>query len=188
MSYDESSGARAISCYNLGDSTAWMSNWRSLQWRHNERYGVPNHQRLSCLFNRLFRRRSKKTSKLRVFDLCEGNWPASTSCRSIHLVCTGVYIPPFRIIIVIDLIWYKMDLYLFHVSALQEHFFLLDTTPNVLCQLYHYRLEIWLRVISSHLITSVYVHTFKICDSHFFLVHNSPWLFIAFTQPWNLGL
>ena len=31
-----------------------------LQWRHNERYGVSNHQSLECLFNRLFRRRSKK--------------------------------------------------------------------------------------------------------------------------------
>ena len=38
----------------------------SLQWRHNERYGVWNHQRLDCLLKRLFRRRSKKTSKLRV--------------------------------------------------------------------------------------------------------------------------
>ena len=38
----------------------------SLQWRHKERYGVSNHRRLDCLQNRLFRRRSKKTSKLRV--------------------------------------------------------------------------------------------------------------------------
>ena len=37
-----------------------------LQWRHNERYGVSNHQSRHCLLNRLFRRRSKKTSKLRV--------------------------------------------------------------------------------------------------------------------------
>ena len=41
-----------------------------LQWRHNEQDGVSNHQRLECLLNRLFRPRSKKTSKLR---LCEGN-------------------------------------------------------------------------------------------------------------------
>ena len=44
-----------------------------LQWRHNEHNGVANHRRLDCLFNRLFRRRSKKTSKLRVTGLCEGN-------------------------------------------------------------------------------------------------------------------
>ena len=45
----------------------------SLQWRHNEREGVSNHQRLDCLHTRLFRRRSKKTPKLRVTGLCEGN-------------------------------------------------------------------------------------------------------------------
>ena len=47
----------------------------TLQWRHNERDGVSNQQRLDCLFNRLFRRISKKTSKLRVTGLCEGNPP-----------------------------------------------------------------------------------------------------------------
>ena len=45
----------------------------SLQLRHNERDGVSNHQRLDCLLNRLFRRRSKKISNLRVTGLCEGN-------------------------------------------------------------------------------------------------------------------
>ena len=37
-----------------------------LQWRHNERAGVSNHQPRDCLLNRLFRRRSKKISKLRT--------------------------------------------------------------------------------------------------------------------------
>ena len=45
----------------------------TLQWRHNEPDGVSNHRRLDYLLNRLFRRRSKKTSKLRVTGLCEGN-------------------------------------------------------------------------------------------------------------------
>ena len=44
----------------------------TLQWRHNERDGVSNHQRLDGLLKRLFRRRSKKTSKLRVTGPCEG--------------------------------------------------------------------------------------------------------------------
>ena len=48
-------------------------SWFSLQWRHNKLYGISNHLRLDCLLNRLFRRRSKKTSKLRVTGLCEGN-------------------------------------------------------------------------------------------------------------------
>ena len=48
---------------------------RTLQWRHNGRDGVSNHQPHPCLLNRLFRRRSKKTSKLRVTGLCAGNSP-----------------------------------------------------------------------------------------------------------------
>ena len=40
---------------------------------HNEWDGVPNHQPHDCLLNRFFRRRSKKTSKLRVIGLCAGN-------------------------------------------------------------------------------------------------------------------
>ena len=34
----------------------------SLHWRYNRRYGVSNHQPRDWLLNRLFRRRSKKTS------------------------------------------------------------------------------------------------------------------------------
>ena len=47
----------------------------SLQWCHNWRDGVSKHQPHDCLLNRLFWRRSKKTSKLRVTGLCEGNSP-----------------------------------------------------------------------------------------------------------------
>ena len=36
-------------------------------------YSVSNHQPHGCLLNRLFRRRWKKTSKLRVTGLCVGN-------------------------------------------------------------------------------------------------------------------
>ena len=47
----------------------------ALQWRHNVCDGVSNHQPHDCLLNRLFRRRSKKASKLRVTGLCAGNSP-----------------------------------------------------------------------------------------------------------------
>ena len=43
----------------------------TLQWRHNAGDGISNHQSHDCLLNRLFRRRSKKTSKLCVTGLCE---------------------------------------------------------------------------------------------------------------------
>ena len=49
----------------------------SLRWRHNERDGVSNHQPHGCLLKRLFRRRSKRTSKLLVTGLCEGNSPVA---------------------------------------------------------------------------------------------------------------
>ena len=48
-----------------------------LQWRRNMHDEVSNHQPYDCLLNRLFRRRSKKTSKLRVNGLCEGNSPVT---------------------------------------------------------------------------------------------------------------
>ena len=57
-----------------------FSGWAvlgSLQWRYNERGGVPNHRRLDCFLNRLFRRRSKKISKHPVTVLCEGNSPVT---------------------------------------------------------------------------------------------------------------
>ena len=49
----------------------------TLQWRHNGRDGVPSDQPHDCLLNRLFRRRWKKTSKLRVTGLCAGNSPVT---------------------------------------------------------------------------------------------------------------
>ena len=44
-----------------------------LHWRHNGNDSVSNHHPHDCSLNRLFRRRSKKISKLRVTGLCAGN-------------------------------------------------------------------------------------------------------------------
>ena len=49
----------------------------SLQWCHNECGGVSNHQPHNCLLKRLFRCRSKKTSKLHVTGLCAGISPVT---------------------------------------------------------------------------------------------------------------
>ena len=54
-----------------------FKNNAPLQWRHNEHDGVSNHQPHDCLLNRLFRRRSKKTSNLRDTGLCAGNSPGT---------------------------------------------------------------------------------------------------------------
>ena len=45
------------------------------QWCHNERNGVSNYRCLDCLLNCLLMHRWKKTLKLRVTDLWEGNPP-----------------------------------------------------------------------------------------------------------------
>ena len=55
----------------------WLYHGFTLRWRYNERAGVSNHQPHDCLLNRLFRPRSKKTSKLRVTGLCAGNSPGT---------------------------------------------------------------------------------------------------------------
>ena len=54
-----------------------LSQWTTLtlQWRYDGRDSVSTHQPHDCLLNRLFRRRSKKTSKLRVTGFCVGNSP-----------------------------------------------------------------------------------------------------------------
>ena len=66
--------------YNLYSVLLWKGHYKhmlALQWRHNESNVVSNHRCLYCLLNRLFRRRSKKTSKLHVTGLCEGNTPVT---------------------------------------------------------------------------------------------------------------
>ena len=60
-----------------GAAWGWSNFPIPLRWRHNGRDGVPIHRRLDCLPKRLFGRRSKKTSKLRVTGLCEGNSPVT---------------------------------------------------------------------------------------------------------------
>ena len=49
----------------------------TLRWRQNGHDSVLNHQPHDCLLNRLFRRRSKKTSKLCVTGFCAGNSPGT---------------------------------------------------------------------------------------------------------------
>ena len=55
----------------------WGDYSSALRWRHNGRDSVSNHQPHDCLLNRLFRRRPKKTPKLRVTGLCVGKSPGT---------------------------------------------------------------------------------------------------------------
>ena len=64
---------------------------RTLQWRHNGHDGVPNHHPYGCLLNRLFRRRSKTTSKIRVTGPCAGDssvtgeFPAQRTSNAVNV-------------------------------------------------------------------------------------------------------
>ena len=55
--------------------SSYTISYITLQWRHNGRDSVSNHQPHHSLLNGLFRRKSKKTSTLRVTGLCAGNSP-----------------------------------------------------------------------------------------------------------------
>ena len=74
---------RANKWVNLDNATHLLTHlmqriqFITLRWRHNGRHSVSNHQPHDCLLNRLFRRRSKKTSKLCVTGLCVGNSPGT---------------------------------------------------------------------------------------------------------------
>ena len=59
-----------------------VTSWNALRWRHDGRDGVSNHQPHDCLPKRLFRRRSKETSKLRVTGFCVGNSPVTAEFRA----------------------------------------------------------------------------------------------------------
>ena len=64
-------------CHETYSSSPLLLRPESLQWRHSEHGGMSHHQRHDCSLNRLFRRRSKKTSKLRVTGLCAENSPVT---------------------------------------------------------------------------------------------------------------
>ena len=62
---------------NVENISIWWRHHVILQEHYNNLDGASNHRRLDCLLNRFFRCGSKKTSKLRVTGLCEGNSPVT---------------------------------------------------------------------------------------------------------------
>ena len=66
---------RCLKCVHFGPVLG--APFGALQWRHNGDDSVPIHQPHDRLLSRLFRRRSKKTSKLRVTGLCAGDSPVT---------------------------------------------------------------------------------------------------------------
>ena len=73
----------------IGWAQAWNQPWvdialffMPLQWRHNGRDGISNHQPHDCLRNCLLGRRSKKTSKLHVTGHCAGEFPTQMASNA----------------------------------------------------------------------------------------------------------
>ena len=67
--------AMLCNCCGAGNVIDKFHLW--LQWGHDGRDGVSNHHPHDCLLNRVFRRRLKEKSKLRITGLCEGNSPVT---------------------------------------------------------------------------------------------------------------
>ena len=80
-----------------GKHTERSTEVAALRWRHNDHAGVSNHQPHGCLLNSSFRRKSKKTSKLRVTgfvrEIHRGpvnfphKWPVTRKC--FHLMTSS---------------------------------------------------------------------------------------------------
>ena len=83
---------------------------KPLLWRQNERDSVSNHQPHECLLNRLFGRRSKKTSKLRVTGLCSGNSPVTGEFPAQRAITRKMF--PFDDVIMhrIFHVWIRSDI------------------------------------------------------------------------------
>ena len=69
--------SKYIFCKIHASSVKWP--WLSLQWRHNGRYGVSNHQHHDWLFNRLFSRLKKhKSFASLAFVMGIHRWPVNS--------------------------------------------------------------------------------------------------------------
>ena len=103
--------------------TRWHVSWQiaksvgTLQWRHAGRDSVSYHQPHDCLLNRLFRRRSKKTSKFRVTSLFAGNSPGTGEFPHKWLVTRKMF--PFDDVIMMHRI---QQSYIMNVKPMSETF------------------------------------------------------------------
>ena len=80
------------SCGRLSGTPQHWCYVTPLQWRHNDHDGISNHQPHGCLLNRLIRRRSKKTSKLRITGLCRiHRWPVNSPHKGPGPCITNVF-------------------------------------------------------------------------------------------------
>ena len=109
----------------------WAFLKQSLQWRHNGQDSVSNHQPHDCLLNRLFKRRSEKTSKLRVTGLCAMNSPGTVNSPHKWPVSRKMF--PFDDVIMIATVYWTGEFWYCQGSAATEidpSFILLSMITN----------------------------------------------------------
>ena len=96
----------ADASYRFEAETKWsrFCSDVSLQWRHNERDGVSNHQPHDCSLNRLFRRRSRKHKSSALLAFVRGihRWPVNSP----HKVPGTRKIFPFDDVIILLWCWW----------------------------------------------------------------------------------
>ena len=130
-----------MSCLWSGYIRSSFIRIQPLLWRHNGHSGVSNHQPHDSLLNRLFRRRPKKTSKLRVTGLCAGNYPGTGEFHHKWPVTRKMF--PFDdVIMYIDLwqnhvsllcSWYITASYWFHCHGFVLNSIINNNDTNALC-------------------------------------------------------
>ena len=182
----------------------WLVAWPShhqcwliitaLHWRHNDHDSVSNHQPQCCLLNRLFRRRSKKTSKLRVTGLCVGNSPGPVNSPRKGPVTRKMF--PFDDVIMWGLVAFMWGP--FHRTSilgmclkitnlrLKPHF---TEASELMCSMWHYAqpghhdlAPIWRQGISNH-------HGDVNQLVHDGIIMSYPWdCKVPLNQPWRTWL
>ena len=127
-------------------NTQYAKNILSLHWRHNDHDGVSNHQPHGCLLNRLFRRRSQKTSKLRVTGLCVGNSPGPVNSSHKGPVTKKMF-PFYDVIMVQQIVFFVHFKIPYYINAFNNilyvtHYiwnFYLRTVPCITKVVYCYQ-------------------------------------------------
>ena len=128
----------------VSDAMVWCI-WLicTLQWCHTGRDGGSNDQPRDCLLNRLFRRRLKTASKLRVTNLCDGNspvigeFPAQRASKAENVIILMRSSGICGKIIIIIIIFFNLSFYHHYYWRMsysgQESFSLWGTHVNIKC-------------------------------------------------------
>ena len=140
------------------------SNWQyltTLHWRHNDYDGISNHQPHGCLLNRLFGRRSKKTSKLRVTGLCAGNSPGPVN--SPHKGPVTRHMFPFDDVIM-------------KISITSEEIAIRKIRKNIICSSKHLQIAIFIPCSIWYSDRVQWIHDSKLSDRMIFTIICICWI------------